>query len=159
MSAGKIQMQDVLKIAKSMAREDLTHTLSCRLSLPPLFSCTLGQPSSSLTWRTRPCTWHKWWVYGLLCPTYMAKSHCACRKILVSVIWVHFGSYLQTYGARNFKFAGSVVQRSYLVMVALRRKMILCAIWLILPWTVTFDVRFETNLFKSMHTKHSELWK
>ena len=41
--------------------------------------------------------------------------------------------------ARDFKFAGAIVQRLYLVMVALTKKLVVSVIWLVLSWKVTFE--------------------
>ena len=38
----QIRMQDVLKIAESLAHEDATHTLSCRLFPPHLLSALMS---------------------------------------------------------------------------------------------------------------------
>ena len=64
----EIRMQDVIKIAESLAREDATHgrpgpyvELSCRLSFPPLLSCTIGIYVAMV----RPC--HK--ILGTLGPS------------------------------------------------------------------------------------------
>ena len=56
------------------------------------------QPASSLAWWAGPCTWDKQRVYGLPRATYVVMFHCACFKIAVWAIRVHFGSYLQAYG-------------------------------------------------------------
>ena len=97
------------------------------------------QQSSSLTKLAGPRTWHKRWAYGLPRATYGTMFHCACCKIIV---WVIRGTFwlisLNLRGARDFKFARSVVQRSYMVMVALTQKRSCAQYGWFLPWMVTY---------------------
>ena len=51
---------------------------------------------------------------------YIAMFHYVFCKPLVRVIWVCFYSHLYDYTwAKDFKFTGAIVQKLYLVMVAL----------------------------------------
>ena len=100
----------VLTITRSACLFVLFHRNAAALILSFL------QPSSLLTqWAGLPAL-HKWRVYGLLHAAYMlVMFHYTYCKIIVQAM-AHMS--LPT-GARCFKFARSVVQRSQLVMVDL----------------------------------------
>ena len=77
-SAGKIRAQDVLKIAESLAREDATHMLSCRLS--PLSSHAL------LRWLAYHWQWCTTQGQIRLCPHHQVawpdpKFRVSCSRI------------------------------------------------------------------------------
>ena len=56
---------------------------------------------------------------------YVPTFHCIFEKALVRVVRVNFAHISMTTRARDFKFAGAIGQRLYLVMVALTQKFFL----------------------------------